>query len=184
MNVDDSTQIARAEEPIAPVDAIEQAKFLCGQLAFQIAIADAKAAYTLGGAAILVTVASADSKLLAYLFDPSKTLLQRLLAVLTIIMFALLLWSVADSLICTLPAIPRPKRSNLFYFVSVQDMTEEAYRQAFLQQPRQEVETAIINQAHILSTITYRKYVLVRRSLYVLLGAFAIWLLIGLLQII
>jgi hypothetical protein len=183
MDEEPSIELEEEKHPVASTEAIAQAMFLCGQFTTQIFMADTKAAVTLGGAAVLATVATLDTQLLGRLFDPSGTLLEHLRAVLVLIMFGLLLWSVANALISTLPATPRPKRSNLFYFVSIRDMTEEAYRQAFLKQTPQEVEAAIFNQVHVLAGITYHKFALVRRGLYLLVIAFSIWLLIHLLLV-
>ncbi len=183
MNEEPSIELEEEEHPVASTEAIAQAMFLCGQFSTQIFMADTKAAVTLGGAAVLATVATLDTQLLGKLFDPTGTLLEHVRAVLVLVMFGLLLWSVGDALISTLPATPRPKRTNLFYFVSIRDMTEDAYRQAFLKQTPQDVEAAIFNQVHILAGITYRKFNLVRQGLYLLVSAFGIWLLIHLIQL-
>ena len=184
MNEEASIELEEADHPVASTEAIAQALFLCGHCATQIFMADSKAAVALGGAAILATVATAlDSQLLAKLFNPSGTLFQHLLAVLAVAMFGLVIWSVANTLIATLPATPRPKHTNLFYFVSIRDMTEEDYRQAFLKQTPKEVEAALFNQVHVLAGITYRKFRLLRRSLNLLVIAFVVWILIHLLQV-
>src|SRR5690242_11830438 len=87
--------------PVASPEAIAQALFLYGQFTTQIMLADTKAEVALGGAALLATVATLDKELLTDLFNPSGTLLQHLLGVLALVMFGLLLWSVANTLICT-----------------------------------------------------------------------------------
>jgi hypothetical protein len=179
---DTSPDSTDTQEPIASEDAIEQALFLCSQFATQIAIADTKAAYTLGSAAILATVASFDRALVLTLIDTTGSFATHVIALLTIMTFALILISVYDSLVVTMPSLPIPKRHNLYYFVSINSMMEDDYRQAFLAQNTDEVQVALFNQVHILAQITYRKFFRVRRSLYLLVAAFLFWLLAQVLQ--
>jgi hypothetical protein len=142
----------------------------------QVALADSKAQLVLTANAVLLATITLDQGSIARIFSPSRSPLERIALLLTVLVLITLFGSVWFALKTSRPKVVAPKQStNLFFWGHACVVDDDAYVRQFMDLSINEVKENVIAQLYARSHVVSRKFKNVRYSLDFLFVALVLW---------
>ena len=167
-----------------PPDKIRDlAAFLYDLIENQITRGDTKAGLILAADTVFATAVSLLSKgAIANLVTSSVPMANRLIAVLTILTFAALLFSSLFALQVARPMLKgHSAGGTLFFFGRISQMSQEDFIAQFASQSPADLRSSLLTEVHTTARLASKKFIRIRYSLDFLIAAMFLW---GMIQIV
>ena len=169
--------------PLPEEKATEFAQALFEHIEGQIHFGDTKAQLTIGVNAVLMgSFAVLSKSLILALFSPLSSGLERVIAIVTILLFISISTSVLFALNAAQPVMDMMRRKsekkakqNLFFFGSIQALPPEEFIGQFSKQTLASANEAMLAQVHAKARIAQRKFNNTRRSIMFLYLSLFLW---------
>ncbi|HAE59320.1 MAG TPA: hypothetical protein DCG54_07400 [Anaerolineae bacterium] len=147
----------------------------------QLNRSDAKAQFTLAANTIIlgVSVVLSEQGIASKIFESSAGIAERLIGVLSIVLYFCLLHSTIFSLTAVMPKFDFPaKADNIFYFGSILGTPETAFSEKIKDLQAEELNEMLISEIYVLSSIAKTKFTKIKKSHKWLILAIAAWAII------
>lgn len=156
------------------------AEMLFEHIEAQVNRADTKAGLILAADTLFATTLATMSKGVALaLFAPASSPIERLNALVTILMFVAVFISAIYALVIARPVLRLPKRERkLFFFGRIVEFNAPEFIRAFTSQSPAQAREGLLNEVYTLAQIADRKFRRLQRSFDFLIAALALWALI------
>lgn len=157
------------------------ASFLFNLIEAQITRADTKAGLVIAADAVFITVSLLFTRhgALLSLFAPEAPLAERVLSLLTLVMFALLFLSMLYGLLAARPSLRvKGGSETLFFFGRIAQFSHRQFLDEFAKQTMSQQHESLLTEAYNTALIARLKFKRVRYSIDFLLGALFVWALI------
>ncbi len=149
---------------------------LFDHISTQINRADTKAGLILAADTLFATtIAALNRGIVLNLFDPATALVNRIMALAMLVMFAALLVSAFLALVVARPVLPTGNGHTLFYFGQIARLKAQDCLTRFACQSPDEIRSALLTDSHEQAQIANNKFVRVRSSLDFLIAALTLW---------
>ena len=172
-----ASQQVEQNKPFDKVDKFTVSLDLLKHIESQVSRTDTKAQFTLTVDALLIGSATFLGKGVANsLINPGAPVEEKIIAVLSILMFVALLVSTYLALIVIMPKLSPPDvQFNIFYFSSILKLSEQEFIARYKNSDHKELENMLLSEIYALAAIVQNKYKGVRRSHYFILLALGCW---------
>lgn len=146
----------------------------------QVNRADTKAGLILAADTLFATTIATMSKgIVLALFAPASLPIERLGALLTILMFVAVFVSAIYALIIARPVLRLPKRDRkLFFFGRIVEFNATDFIRTFSGQSLAQAREGLLNEVYTLAQIANRKFLRLQRSFDFLIAALVLWAMI------
>jgi hypothetical protein len=169
----------------AEVHLLRTASMLFEHIEGQINLADTKAQLTVAADTLFLAAATTLGQgVLADVLNGAAPLVNRAMGALSIVMLALLVFSLLFALLATRPRLVGSKSPTLYYFGAIAKSPHaEEYVASFLRQSPQDVTRSLATEIFAKAQIAQRKFVRVRASINCLIAALVAWAAVQLLTL-
>jgi|SRR5262249_27040357 len=147
------------------------------QLEGQINLADTKAQLTVAADTLFLAATTALGRgVLADVLNGAAPPVNRAMGIVSIVMLALLVFSLLFALLATRPRLVVSKIPTLYYFGAIaKSWSADEYVDTFLRQTPREITRALATEIYAKAQIAQRKFVRVRLSINCLIAALVLW---------
>lgn len=147
----------------------------------QLERADTKAQFTMTINALLLATSSIWNIRINQIVDiKTAPFVDVLILFLSVLILLVLVVATVLAMVAVMPTLTLPEKAqNIFYFGTIIKTTERTFLQYVKNYSRQGITAMLYSEIYALAAIAEKKYLLIKRSYFLLLGAVVLW---GLLQ--
>lgn len=174
-------EIPQSNEPVSEGELRTLAAFLFNLIEAQITRADTKAGLVIAADAVLITVSLLTTRRGAILiiFDPTTSLVDTVMSLLTMLMFGALFLSMLNGLLAARPSLRvKGGGETLFFFGRIAQFTHRDYLDTFSKQTIAQHHESLLTEVYNTARIASVKFARVRWSIDFLLIALLLWALV------
>jgi len=170
--------IPQPNETVSEQELRTLASFLFNLIEAQITRADTKAGLVIAADAVLITVSLLFTRhaALLTLFAPQTALGERVLSLLTLLMFLLLFLSMLNALLAARPSLSvKGGDETLFFFGRISQFSHREFLDEFSRQTLSQHHESLLTEAYNTALIATQKFKRVRYSIDFLIGSLFLW---------
>lgn len=171
-------EVAKPDETVSEQELRTLSSFLFNLIEAQITRADTKAGLVIAADAVLITVSLLITRRGAFLilFDNAAAPLERIMSVLTLLMFGALFVSMLNGLLAARPALQvKGGGETLLFFGRIAQFKHRDFLEAFSKQTPAQHHESLLTEVYNTSLIATQKFARVRYSIDYLIMALLIW---------